>query len=220
MSGINKIAVTRGFVRCGALTIAVASFLGAGTLSPQIAQADTTAAGAEIANPLSPAAVTSIQSQLQAAINAVNAKGLTGAALDAALTSAVAQVMIEDAQMYGTGSAGEIASVILASTTIPPTDIGAALGQAAAELAATNFNPGKATAQAVANEGAPATVEACANAADRAGNHNIAEICEGQPVITGATNAGLGGSVAANTGGGGGVAPPPPPPACTSPSCS
>jgi CTP synthase (UTP-ammonia lyase) len=175
-----------------------------------MAYADTTASQAITVTPLSAAAVASIQQQLQLAADAVNAKKLTGAEFEAALAAAVTQVMVQSEQAYGPGAAGQIASVILASTSVPLADIGGGLGKAAAQFAASNFGIGKATAQAVANEGSSAAVDRCARAADQAGSHDIARICEGEPEVTG--------SVGGVNGFNSAFLPPAPPPAVTCPS--
>jgi hypothetical protein len=182
------------------------------------------------ATQLSPGAVTNIQDQIQAVVEGVNSKKLIGADRDAAIAAAVAQIMIQSVRSYGANNTGQIASVILASTAVPLADIGSGLGQAAAQMAANNFGIGKATAQAVADEGNASAVGGCAHAAEQAGSHDVAKICEGPPTVTGSTigsttgSAGSNGAAGFGLGGVGaniGIVPPAaPPPACSGPSCT
>ncbi len=188
------------------------------TVCGTLAYADQKPAGNIVVTPLSPAAVASIQSQLLAAIDAVKAKNLNGEALDAALSDAVARVMVQEEKTYGPSATGQIASIILASTAIPSADLGDGLGRAAAELAEENFGVGRATAQTVANEGSRSAVSGCASGAEAAGGGGVAKVCEGKPEVTAAV-AGPNNSPTSAVVNVGGFAPPPPPraPACSNP---
>lgn len=181
--------------------------IGAG--GSQFAYADTAGTVPVTTQPMSPAALQAVQAQVQAAIKDVDAKGLTGDARDGALMTALAAIMVQAELANGPGTAGEIASAILATTNISSADVGGALGRAATQIAASNFAPGKLTAQTVANEGDQVAIDWCAREADKAGNHTIARICEGEPVITGS----IGGTP-------GFFSPPPPPAPCLNPSCN
>lgn len=204
----SQMRVRRGLT--GALLGAVVG-LAIGAAGPQLAFASTLETVTITAQPMSPTALQAVQAQVQAAIKDADAKSLTGDARDAALMTSIAAIMVQAEISNGPGSAGEIASAILATTNISSADVGGALGRAASQMAANNFPPGKLTAQTVANEGDQVAIDWCAREADKAGNHTIARICEGEPIITGSTN----------TGGipGAFVVPSAPPP-CINPSCN
>jgi hypothetical protein len=204
----SQMRLRRGLT--GALLGAVIG-LAIGAVVPQFAYASTLETVTVTAQPMTPAALQAVQAQVQAAIKDADAKGLTGDARDAALMTSIAAIMVQAEIANGPGSAGEIASAILATTNISSADVGGALGRAASQMAANYFPPGKLTAQTVANEGDQVAIDWCAREADKAGNHTIARICEGEPIITGSTNTG---------GIPGAFVEPPPPAPCINPSCN
>jgi hypothetical protein len=192
------------------LAVALGSSVGIGLGAMLPAYAATEPAGAG----LSSDAVANIQAQIKAAVGNVNSMGLTGAALDNALAAAIAQAVVSDVSTYG--HAGEIASIVIATNAAPAADIGAGLGQAAVQLAKTDFRAAAAIARAVANEGAPGEPGAFASTVNLAGDPLLAGIAQGTPEVTGSTTGGVGVSGSSSTP----PPPPAPPPPCNNPSCS
>ena len=210
---VDRIAISskKRFQRA-VLTVALggAFGVGLGVAIPQVAYAASESDG----RTLSSNAVTTIQGQIQAAIGNVESQGLTGSALDAALSAAIARVVISDVSAYG--HSGEIASVVIATGGIPAVDIGTGLGEAAVQIAKTDTRAGDAIARTVANEGAPGEPGAFATASNLAGDTQLADIATGTPEVTGSTSGGVGITF------GGSTPPPPPAPAapCSNPTCS
>src|ERR1700733_7559857 len=133
---VNTIALnSRRRMHRTILTLALSGVLGIGLGAgiPQAAYAAPEPAGGS----LSPDAIANIQAQIKAAVGNVNSRGLTGSALDAALSAAIAQVVVSAVMTFG--HAGEIASIVIASDAAPAADIGAGLGQAAAQFAKADF---------------------------------------------------------------------------------
>jgi hypothetical protein len=140
---------------------------------------------------------TAIQNQLQAAIAAVNAQGLTGAAYTSAVEAAIAQVTSNAVATDGAAAAASIASAVLAAPSVaslPPATIGAALGAAAATVA-TNEGVAAATAigVAVANEAPTGSATAFSSTvvAD-GGPAAVARAGTAAPIVTGSTQNGQG----------------------------
>jgi hypothetical protein len=163
-----------------------------------------------------------VQSQLAAAVARVDSLGLTGSAKDAALSTAIAQVIESAVSTYGPAAAGEIGSLVIAASEtagVPAGDTGTALGQAAAVVAAYNLEGAKALARTVANEGTPGMVSSFVTASNTAGAPRvIGSIAESQPEVTGSVgpSGGVGTSFVASFA----PPPPPPPPPCNTPSCT
>lgn len=196
------------------LAIALGSAIGVGLVGAEIPQAAYAAPEPGDAR-LSADTVSTIQAQIAASIGNVGTQGLSRPALDAALSAAIAHDVETDVSTFGADSAGEIASIVISTAGAPAADIGAGLGEAAAQIAKTDFKAAARIARAVAAEGAPGEAGAFANAANLAGDANLAEIVGGAPALE-VTTPGVG----ITFGGSAATPPPPAPPPCANPSCS
>lgn len=176
------------------ISLALSSVTVLGTVAlnvePAFAQTDTTITADE---------ATTIQTNLDNAIAAVNAQGLSGGALTTALESAIAQVEDNAVATYGATAAASVTSAVLAApalASLPSTTIGAGLGQAAATIAPTQ---GTATATAiattVANEAPSGSQTSFASSVIAAGGpSSVASVATSAPSGAGATGGGATGS--------------------------
>lgn len=209
----NRIAsISKTSVRRAVFAAALGCVFGVGPGAgiPQAAYA----ASEPAAGTLSADVVATIQAQIKTAIGNVESQGLTGAALDAALSAAITQEVVSDVSAYG--HAGEIADIVIATAGIPAADIGTGLGDAAIQLAKSDSRGADAIARAVRNEGSGDESTAFESAANLVGDTHLADIVKGTPEVTGSTVGGVGVTF------GGSTPPPPPapPPPCSNPTCS
>ncbi len=145
---------------------------------------------------LTPAQVAAIQAQVTAAINAANMQQFNTMVMDpaafqlcnctrptpdqvntmqcdnpgrlAALAQAIANVIIDLVGTYGPATAGDIASIVLATAMnagVPPSAIGIGFGRAATQIAVGNNAAAILIAQDLANEGT-AEIDNCFALAD------------------------------------------------------
>jgi hypothetical protein len=184
--------------------------LGLGAVIPQSALAAPDGGGA----PLSAGAVSTIQAQLTASIGNVESQGLSGPALDAAISAAIAQDVVSDVSTFGGGAAGEIASITISTFGVSAVVIGTGLGEAAVQIAKTDPRAADRIAKVVAAEGTPGEPGAFAAVVSAAGDTQLAEIAGGAPEVEG-TSGGVGVVFGGST-----PPPPPAPPPCATPSCS
>jgi len=212
----NAMVVLRKNIASAALAAMMCCAVGLGfvatTLGTAYAQPQAT---------LTPAQISTIQAQIAATINAVNMQQFNTMVVDpavlalcncaqntntannpnaacenpaknAALAQAIADLLVSLVGTYGSGAAGEITSIILASAMsagVPATAIGAGLGKGAQQLAQANGAAAILVAQVMANEG---TLDIDNCFASTVGSQQLASIALGPPTNTGAGGGGGG----------------------------
>jgi hypothetical protein len=187
-----KLSALRLTVRASAAaTMLAISGMAVGTLALTVAPGFAQ----DVSITVTAAQAATIQTQLQAAIAAVNGQGLTGAAYTQAVEAAIAQVTSNAVATYGAAAAGSVTSAVLAApalASLPPATVGAALGAAAATVAA-NMGAGAAAAigSSVANEGPTGSGTAFASTVvANGGPVSVAQAGTAAPFVTGSTTLG------------------------------